>query len=290
MHRFVVETSSAHSNVRHLKSGGFTTRYIDAGDPEADVILLLHDGAWGGSSDVTWGAAIPLLANKYRVIAPDFLGYGGSDKATFFDRSSYAPRIDQLGTILRTLCVNRPVHVVGSSFGGSVALRLLVQSPFLLRSVTSIGGSGGLWKTDVMKAHLGRWDGTRQDLARVLSFLMDHTTAFEAQLILRQRWATDAGHYRAVASAALALPASLRTEIFDSWPESLNDLATPTLLVAGTRDELFDPEWPERISTRLRHAEIERLDARHSPNLDRPQEVAELVQRFLVQVERTELI
>lgn len=272
---------------RHVQTGGFKTRLLEAGDPQADIVLLLHDGAWGGSSDVSWSRCLPLLAQRYRVLAPDFLGFGGSDKATFFDRSPYQPRITQLEDLLEVLGITVPVHVVGTSFGGSVALRLLVEGNLPARSVTSIGGSGGHGKTDIMKEQLGRWDGSRADLARVLRFLMEEGGHFEGQLAARFEAASTPGHYRAVASAAMPVPASMRNTVEpDAWPDALTRSVVPTLLVAGTHDQLFEADWPERIAEFIPHATIKRMDSLHSPNLDRPDEVAELVLQHLQAAEQ----
>jgi pimeloyl-ACP methyl ester carboxylesterase len=272
---------------RNVQTGGFNTRLLEAGDPQADIVLLLHDGAWGGSSDVSWSRCLPILAQRYRVLAPDFLGFGGSDKATFFDRSPYQPRMTQLENLLEVLGITDPVHVVGTSFGGSVALRLLVESNLPTRSVTSIGGSGGHWKTDIMKEQLGKWDGSHADLARVLRFLMEEDEQFEGQLAARFKAASMPGHYRAVASAAMAIPASIRNTVEpDQWPDALNRSAVPTLLVAGTHDQLFEADWPERVADYLSCATIKRINSLHSPNLDRPDEVAELVLQHLQTAEQ----
>lgn len=265
---------------RAVRAAGLTTRYLEAGNPDNPTVVLLHDGAWGGASDVTWGRCLPLFARHFHVIAPDFLGYGGSDKATFFDRSSYAPRVAQIEALLETLLVDDP-HVIGSSYGGSVALRMVAEGRMPVRSVVSIGGSGGPWKTEVMLRELGHWDGTRDDLARVLAFLMDEShPEFADQLTLRERWASVPGHYRAVASATMELPKSLRTRIEDPWPAPLAHTSTPMLLIAGRDDELFEPDWAERIQAVATAAEIVRLDTRHSPNLDHPADVVSVVRAF----------
>lgn len=159
---------------RWLRCGGYGTRFLEAGDPDAEPLLLIHDGAWGGSASTTWANLIPLLAPYRRVLAPDMLGYGASDKAVFLDRSPYAFRIAHLADFLRVLGISAPIDVVGNSFGGSTALRSLVMpDSFPIRSVVSIAGSGGPWRTPAALGELSRWDGTREDLARVVRFLVD---------------------------------------------------------------------------------------------------------------------
>ena len=73
---------SAGPTARDIVAGGFRTRYLEAGPAQrADVptVLLVHDGAFGADAGVTWSRLIPMLSTRYRVVAPDLLGYGGSD-------------------------------------------------------------------------------------------------------------------------------------------------------------------------------------------------------------------
>jgi pimeloyl-ACP methyl ester carboxylesterase len=265
----------------HLDVGGLRMRYLEAGEIGSPTLLLLHDGAWGGSSEVSWSECIQLFARNYHVLAPDFLGFGGSDKVTFFDRSSYAPRMWQVRALLDAVGCSGPVHVVGTSYGGSVALRLVAEGRVPLASVTSIGGSGGTWKTPLMSSELGRWDGTRADLVRIVRLLRDDDSGFDDHVDRRLRSASTAGHFRAVASAAMPLPEVLRPDVEDPWPRQLRGAQVPTLLIAGTRDELFEPDWPEHLAQELDSAQILRIDAGHSPNLDHPDEVAEIVTTFM---------
>jgi pimeloyl-ACP methyl ester carboxylesterase len=138
-----------------------------------------------------------------------------------------------------------------------------------------------------MKEQLGRWDGSRADLARILRFLMDEDDHFEGQLTARIKAASTPGHYRAVASAAMPVPASMRHTVErDLWPKALRGSVVPTLLVAGAYDQLFEADWPERIADSIPHATIKRIDSLHSPNLDRPNEVVELVLQHLQTAEQ----
>lgn len=266
-----------------IRTGSFSTHCLLAGNPENPPLVLLHDGAWGGSAEVSWGHLIERFATDYSVIAPDLLGFGQSDKAVFLDRSTYSFRIDQVAELLKELDESRPINLVGTSFGGSMALRILAEGYFNLRRVISIAGTGGPWKTPAMFEALGHWDGTRDDLTRVLGNLMDRNSpGFEAQLDLRLAAASIPGHYRAVQAISIPLPASLRTTVNDVWPKPLDQSAAcPVMLVAPRGDTLFEPEWPERIAEHLVGCTINRIDTLHSPNLDSPAETHDLIHRFL---------
>ncbi|RXZ38159.1 alpha/beta fold hydrolase [Oxalobacteraceae bacterium CAVE-383] len=266
-----------------IDAGPFRTRYLEAGRPDAPTVLLLHDGAWGGASSVTWSDIIPRLAEHYHVLAPDMLGFGGSDKVVFVDRAQYQPRMRQMKWLLEALGIAEPIHVAGNSFGGSLALKALADGKTLaIRSVTSICGTGGAWKGDASPAELPHWDGTENDLRRIVELLIDaDSPVFEAQLAERLKWASDPGHYRAVKAVSTPLPASLvRARRVDEWPRELEGIATPVMLVAGKRDVLLQPYWPERLRTALPHARVEIMDSRHSPNIDQGDLVAAVLLDF----------
>ncbi|MFC0246976.1 alpha/beta fold hydrolase [Citricoccus parietis] len=266
---------------RTVEASGFQTRVLEAGDRNAPAVLLLHDGAWGASADVTWSRMIPLLAQDRYVVAPDMLGYGDADKAVFLDRSSHSFRIKHLTALLTTLGLTDPIDVVGNSFGGAVALRALVApGAFPIRSAVSIAGSGGPWRTETAIRELSEWDGTREDLARVTGLLIDRTPHFEEMLDSRLHWASQPGHVRAVRAPTGLVPDRLRVRVDDPWPEQLQGCLTPTLLVRCTRDELLEKEWATHVAEAHPHAQVVEIDHRHSPNVDLPDETTEIIRAF----------
>lgn len=267
---------------RWLRCGGYGTRFIEAGDRSNPPLLLLHDGALGGSASGSWSPLIPRFAQHHWVLAPDLLGYGGSDKAVLLDRSPHSFRIAHLSAFLATLDVTGPVDVVGNSFGGAVALRALVapERSFALHSVVSIAGSGGPWRTRTALDELGRWDGTREDLARVLRLLVDDYPGFEEHLTERLRWASMPGHVKALNAPTGVVPEPLKARVDDPWPAQLRACTVPALLVRCTRDQLLELEWADRVHQGLPNSRIVDIDARHSPNLDRPDELADMLEDF----------
>ncbi len=107
-------------SVAHLD---VTIRYIDVGEGERGTILLMHGiPTWG----YLYHQVIPPLAQAgYRVLAPDFLGHGWSDRRDRFDRSFQ----DQARMIIALLSALQltSVDVVGHDTGGAVALILAIE-------------------------------------------------------------------------------------------------------------------------------------------------------------------
>jgi pimeloyl-ACP methyl ester carboxylesterase len=123
------------AELKYLELHGDRIAYRDEGSGE--TILLIHGMA--GSSE-TWRAMIPQLATKYRVVAPDLLGHGRSDKPRGdYSLGAFAvwlrDLLDELGVTRAT--------IVGQSLGGGVAMQFVYQHPDYCQRLVLIS-SGGL--------------------------------------------------------------------------------------------------------------------------------------------------
>ena len=100
---------------------------------EGAPVLLLHGSA---SSSAMWNPAIDILRPRFRVIAPDLIGYGRTDSSP----EGYDFSLDEEVRLIAPLIKHAPTpaHVVAHSYGGAVALRLAVAYPALIRSLTLI--------------------------------------------------------------------------------------------------------------------------------------------------------
>ncbi len=267
-------------------------RYLDSGHDQSGnsdlTVVLLHDGAWGGDADTTWTRMLTCMPSGMRVIAPDLLGFGRSDKVVYLDRSPYDFRAMAIFDLLDELGIEYPVDLVGSSFGGSVALRALQVFGIAdrIRSVTSISGTGGPWRTPTAMSELGRFDGTVEDMDRIVGHLTEPFQGYKQYLSRRVESALVPGHYQCMMAPHARLPESIRTQrADDQYPGVLSSSTTPLHLIAGDRDVLVEHGWAERIADLhggMSH--VTHLDASHSPNLSHPAETWTEVEPFLRRV------
>ena len=121
--------------IQHVFIHGHDMAYRREGSGPA--LLLLHGIA--GSSR-TWRDVIPLLVDRFTVIAPDFMGHGLSEKPVGdYSLGAFASGIRDF---LEVLDIDRAT-VVGQSFGGGVAMQLAYQHPELCERLVLVD-SGGL--------------------------------------------------------------------------------------------------------------------------------------------------
>lgn len=263
-----------------LTIDGFTTSYLSAGKDDAPLVVLLHDGAWGGSAEASWAGVLPLLAEHYRILAPDLYGFGRSSKMVQLDVAPYEFRLRQLAALLDALSLrDRRAHVVGNSFGGAMALRAATSPWFAwrMRSAVSISGTGGPYRTRDSLVSLARFDGSEQDMLRIVRLITGDFPDIRAHVDLRMRDATNPAHYRAVKAAGLETPFASTAKVSDDYPASLGQVMLPIALVTGARDELVEPDWATRIAQHGPTCTVYEHAGRHAPNISDPIDTAELL-------------
>jgi pimeloyl-ACP methyl ester carboxylesterase len=113
----------------HLHSNGIAVHFRRGGS--GPPVVLLHGG---GSSGAQWKRVGDLLGDRYTVVTMDHYGHGGTEPWPGVPEArSHEAEAELVRAVMAHL--DEPVHLVGHSYGGGVALRLAVQSPLLLRSL-----------------------------------------------------------------------------------------------------------------------------------------------------------
>src|ERR1700760_1407786 len=155
---------------------GLTTHYLEAG--HGDTVVLLHGGEFGVSAEISWEATIPALAERYRVLAPDMLGFGESAKVIDFN-DGRGMRIRHIARFCDELGVDS-AHFVGNSMGAiNVLTDATSESPVLpMRSLVAICGGGEIQRNQYVEA-LYDYDATVPAMRRIVEALF-HDPSYPA--------------------------------------------------------------------------------------------------------------
>lgn len=268
-----------------IRNGQFGTNLLEAGRKGTPILFLIHDGALGAGSLVSWEGVIAELQSDFHIFAIDLYGFGQSDMLFHFGLRPYQSHIEQIAQVARDLKL-RDVHFVGTSYGGSVLIRAAAEerSPWPMRSGTSIGGAGGLFRHEEGRRQLAAIEPTPESIRNCLRLLASEAwPGFENNAEGRFQNSIRPGHWEALNAPRLRSP--LRADSSDSFPASLSRCRLPLLLIEGTKDKLLEPGWARKMAEHAPTAEVITLDAGHSPNLDQPGRVGEELRKF---VERQE--
>lgn len=259
---------------------GLTTAYLEAG--EGEPVILLHGGEFGASAELGWERNIAALADSYRVLAPDQLGFGGSAKVIdFVDGRSM--RIRHVARFCELLGVG-PAHFVGNSMG---AINLLTDAtadtPLLpVRSLVIICGGGEIQQNKHFEA-LQEYDATLPAMRRIVEALFHNPTypADDEYVGRRYESSTAPGAWEAVAAARFRRPGSSRPPTPSSG-RAYQRISVPTLVVEGGDDKLLPAGWAAEIAKQIDGAgSVVVDDAGHCPQIEQSATVNQLLLDFL---------
>src|SRR3546814_429472 len=119
----------------YVMAGGIRTRYFEAGS--GPIVVLLHGSSLAIDAWATWHDIIPALAQDFRVLAPDLVGFGLSDVPR---DGNHVPRLERrhhVSAFIKALGIAR-CALVGHSEGGFIAAMLALENPDLVDKVVVV--------------------------------------------------------------------------------------------------------------------------------------------------------
>lgn len=256
-------------------------RYIDMGEAKRGTILLMHGiPTWG----FLYHAVIPILVNAgYRVIAPDFMGHGWSDRRDCFDRS-FQDQARMILALLKAINIAK-VDVVGHDTGGAVGLILAIEHAHIVNHlVISNSVCYDRFDDDMLDfGHPMRWkprpikdltDALEESLSAGLYQKHRLTAAFREGIIAP--WANEEGKLSLIRNAA-ALNANQTMALVDRH----GSIKAPTLVLWGMQDPWQKCEDGQKLASEIPHAVFKGIDdASHWLQQDCPGEFANILLAF----------
>ena len=252
--------------------------YIDEGAGEP-VVLIHGIPTWG----YLWHQLIPVLAGQNRVIAPDLIGFGYSDKRDDFDRA-IDKQAELIDAWMKEIGVET-ANIVAHDIGGGVALRLAALFPERVKKLCLMNTvSYDSWAIEAM-IQLGHPSAfklasaatTVATLRQMLKQGFSETPADEILDGIFAPYSTEVGKLSLIRNAA-ALNTNLTTEITRLLPR----IEAETLILWGVDDKFQLLKYGERLADDIPNARLIKIEnARHFVMIDQPEEVAAHVSRFL---------
>jgi pimeloyl-ACP methyl ester carboxylesterase len=252
---------------------GMKTHLLEAG--EGPPVLLLHSGEFGGCAEASWGALIPgIAAAGYRVVAPDWLGFGRTDKVVDF-ADPKGRRMRHIAGVIDELGLGSPA-IVGNSMGGTyLAQDLAGDEPLLHASVAVVVSGGGFVPDNEARRAMLNYDLTEEGMALILRIMMRSPRFSKNAEYVRWRHqlSLEPGAWQCTASARLQPPSSvLGGEFGKPDATAYEKIIVPTLVLAGADDPLRLPGYAQALAERIPDSELAVYpDCGHTPNLEHPE-------------------
>jgi pimeloyl-ACP methyl ester carboxylesterase len=268
---------------RFVEVDGMRTHFLEAGEGPTTVVLL-HSGEFGGCAELSWEYLVPHLAPHFRVIAPDWLGFGQT--AMVHDFVNKRGRMkSHLARFIQVMALDR-AHFVGNSMGGSFLLELAGETPcrLPLDRIVAISG-GGFTPDNEHRQRLLAYDGTKEAMVSLLRAIFEDPVWYSDNDYVerRRKLSLMPGAWEAVAAARFKSPmAKPRSDFGHPDTTRYANIAAPTLLIAGALDRLRVEGYTSLVAGQIPQGQAVVLpDCGHCPNIEQPELVIKHLLGFL---------
>lgn len=272
--------------------------YREAGPVDGPAIVLLHGFP---TSSFMFRGLIPALAGRYRVIAPDYLGFGYSDapSADEFDYT-FDALADLTAGLLKQLGAARYAIYV-QDYGAPIGWRLALADPSAVGAIVTQNGNGyeagfvpGFWKTvwDYRRAQTPETEAAIRGALTLEATRWQYVAGVaDESVVSPDTWTHDFALLSRPGNDAIQLALfrdyATNPPMYSALHEYLRRDRPPVLAVWGKDDPIFGPDGAKAFVQDVPDAQIHLLDGGHFLLESAGDEVADLMLDFLGRVHAT---
>lgn len=277
---------------RTAKVNGLDIFYREAGPKEAPVLLLPHGFP---TSSHMFRNLIPALADEYRLIAPDYPGFGNSSMPTV---DEFAYTFDNLVNVIEKFTEQLGLtkySLYAQDYGGPVSFRLAVKHPERVQALVVQNGNAyeegidnDFWKP--IKAYWKQKNPQSEQYIR--NICTREGTIFQyvngvrdIESISPDNWNLDVPLLERPGNVevqlALFYSYGSNPPLYPEWQAYFREYQPPTLIVWGKNDAIFPPAGAEPYKRDLKNLEYHLLDTGHFALEEDGAKMARLMRSFL---------
>ena len=256
---------------KSIKIDGNKIRYITEGSSDRNLLLIHGLGA----SAERWEGVIPQFAKDYRVIVPDLIGFGLSDKPMIDYTTDYLSEF--VSKFLAKIDVG-PISIIGSSLGGQIAVDYSHNNTNDVEKLVLVSPSGIMKHTTpaldaYIMAALYPTNDSASYAFQVMSGRKDIDEKTINGFVERMK----------LPNAKMAFMSTLLglkdADIITTKLESIN---SPTLIVWGENDPVIPVKYAESFVSGINDCRfVKMLGCGHTPYVEKPEKFFDIVSEFL---------
>jgi pimeloyl-ACP methyl ester carboxylesterase len=256
---------------------GYAVRYFDNGPADGRALVLLHGI---GASAERWSRVIPTLSKYFRVITPDIVGFGYSDKPTVEYTMDFF--LDFFNEFLDNLDIPK-ASMIGSSFGGHLATEFAIRFNRRIDRLVLASPAG------MMRTSTPTLDGyimaalypTFENAFKAFREMAHDPDAVTDQIVM------DFVNRMKLPNAKYAFMSTLLGMRYAPKLQGrLSKIISPTLLVWGDSDKMIPVQYAKEYNEIPDSELVVIKNCGHTPYVEKPMTFNKLILKFLVGVEQ----
>ncbi len=268
-----------------IVAAGIRTNYHDVGS--GFPLLMIHGSGPGVSAWANWRLVMPTLAERARVIAPDMVGFGFTDRPAGqrYDMDAW---VAQAVGLLDALGIDR-ADLVGNSFGGALALALAIRHPQRVRRLVLMGSVGVPFEiTEGLDAVWG-YTPSVENMRRIMDyFAWDRALLTDELAELRYQASVRPGFQESF-SAMFPAPRQRWVDAMTSPEAAIRALPHETLVIHGRDDRVIPLSTSLTLADWIPRAQLHVFGrCGHWTQIEHAARFARLVSDFFAEAAETE--
>jgi 2-hydroxymuconate-semialdehyde hydrolase len=220
---------------KSVVTGDLVTNYHDIG--QGAPVLMLHGSGPGVSAWANWRIALQALDQDFRLLAPDLAGFGytRTPPGTVHSCQHW---LDQIVRFMDAVGVEK-THLIGNSFGGSMALALAIAHPERVDRIVLMGSVGVPFELTLGLDAVWGYQPSVENMKAIMKvFAYDQTLVCDELARMRYEASVRPGIQEAYSSMFPA-PRQRWVEAMSHPEADIRAIQHPTLLVHGRDDQVI---------------------------------------------------
>jgi len=259
-------------------ANGIKTNYLEAG--QGPPVVLVHGSGPGVTAYANWRLVMPALAERFRVVAPDMVGFGYTDRPPDVEYSVQT-WADQVLGLMDSLGMQR-ASLVGNSFGGSIALRLATQHPDRVDRLVLMGSMGVDFPITEGLDRVWGYEPSFENMRKVLDVFAYSRELVNDELAQVRYEASMQPGFQESFAAMFPAPRQRWVEAMKTPEEDIRRLPHRALIVHGREDQVIPVQTSLRLMELLDNGDLHVFShCGHWSQIERSAEFNRLARDFL---------
>ncbi len=232
---------------------GIRTNYHDS-TGDGLPVLLLHGSGPGVSAWANWRMTIPALATDHRVVAPDIVGFGFTERPGDFNYTM-DNWIEHVIALMDALSIKR-FALIGNSFGGALALGIAIRYPHRVEKLVLMGSVGVSFELTEGLDKVWGYTPSVENMKEVMTYFAYNQALISDDLAeLRYRASIQEGFQESFARM-FPEPRQRWIDAMAFSDAQIQSISCPTLVLHGREDMIIPPANSQHLFSLIENAQL----------------------------------
>lgn len=238
--------------VNSIQTGNFFTNYHDTG--KGFPVVMVHGSGPGVTAWANWRLIMPELAQDRRVIAPDMLGFGYTERPADVQYSKEI-WVEQLKDLFDALNIEQ-ADLVGNSFGGSISLAFAIAYPERVRRLVLMGSVGVPFEITEGLNNVWGYEPSFENMRKLMDTFAHSRELVTDELAELRYQASIRPGFQESFSAMFPAPRQRWVDELVSPADKINQLQHDTLIIHGREDKVIPLSTSNQLFSLIPHAQL----------------------------------